>query len=360
MPRLGVADYRAALDLVTEGNASADPAEFEDVVLDGLGRLVPTDVVMFSELSPSREEWRYATGPPDAVVEQAAEGFYTWFDQHPVIAHHLRTGEARALKVSDFVGAREWAGRELYNDCFRMMGTKHELAVRLPDPSGRSIWLSLHGRRGLSERYRELLDALRPGMAGAYAHAEDRALTHSRLALLERGLDEARTGIVLIDGDDRIVAASARARALLARCFDASGAGWRLPASLADWVTVQRRDATDLGGRSRSLELAVRGARLIARFIRGPVTGEDLLLLAAHRREDPSPELLARRLPLTRREAETLARIARGRTNAQVAVDLEISPRTVQKHLERIHAKLGVQTRGAAAARAIEAIGEAS
>ena len=56
---------------------------------------------------------------------------------------------------------------------------------------------------------------------------------------------------------------------------------------------------------------------------------------------------------LTVREAEVLLWISYGKSNADISDVLEISPRTVQKHLERIYEKLGVETRAAAAAIAI-------
>lgn len=57
----------------------------------------------------------------------------------------------------------------------------------------------------------------------------------------------------------------------------------------------------------------------------------------------------ARRRALTGREVQILALIAEGATNKEVAADLEISPRTVQKHLEHIYDKLDLHRRTAAA-----------
>jgi non-specific serine/threonine protein kinase len=51
------------------------------------------------------------------------------------------------------------------------------------------------------------------------------------------------------------------------------------------------------------------------------------------------------RSPLTRREQEVAALVARGLTNRQVAEQLLVAPRTIETHLEHIFAKLGVQTR---------------
>lgn len=57
---------------------------------------------------------------------------------------------------------------------------------------------------------------------------------------------------------------------------------------------------------------------------------------------EPEPDLPA---GLTEREAEVLALVARGLTNAQVAEALFLSARTVNWHLTTIYGKLGVRSR---------------
>jgi DNA-binding CsgD family transcriptional regulator len=59
------------------------------------------------------------------------------------------------------------------------------------------------------------------------------------------------------------------------------------------------------------------------------------------------------RLGLTRREVEVLTWVTDGKTNSEIGLILGTSPRTVQKHLEHIFEKLGVEARTAAAARAL-------
>jgi DNA-binding response OmpR family regulator/DNA-binding CsgD family transcriptional regulator len=60
-------------------------------------------------------------------------------------------------------------------------------------------------------------------------------------------------------------------------------------------------------------------------------------------------------LGLTTREGEVLSWLAKGKTNRDIAQILGLSPRTVDKHLEQIYAKLGVENRTAAAAMAANA-----
>lgn len=56
---------------------------------------------------------------------------------------------------------------------------------------------------------------------------------------------------------------------------------------------------------------------------------------------------------LTLREGEVMHWLSCGKTDAEIAALLSISPRTVQKHLEHIYVKLGVETRTAAVMRAL-------
>ena len=60
-------------------------------------------------------------------------------------------------------------------------------------------------------------------------------------------------------------------------------------------------------------------------------------------------------LGLTRREADVLTWLAEGKANAAIGTILGISARTVDKHLEHIYQKLGVEGRTAAVAVALTA-----
>jgi DNA-binding NarL/FixJ family response regulator len=61
-------------------------------------------------------------------------------------------------------------------------------------------------------------------------------------------------------------------------------------------------------------------------------------------------------LGLTRRAAEALLWLAQGKTNPDIATILGISESTIKKYVQEVFDKLGVETRGAAAVRALEAL----
>ena len=67
---------------------------------------------------------------------------------------------------------------------------------------------------------------------------------------------------------------------------------------------------------------------------------------------DDNNEFLRQHLALTQREAEVLTWIAHGKSNRDIGEILGISQRTMNKHLEQIFVKLGVENRASAAAQA--------
>lgn len=53
---------------------------------------------------------------------------------------------------------------------------------------------------------------------------------------------------------------------------------------------------------------------------------------------------------LTQREKQILELLCEGKTNSQIASNLQISPKTVESNLTRVYRKLGVNNRAAAVA----------
>ncbi|MGQ9425412.1 response regulator [Gilvimarinus sp. F26214L] len=89
------------------------------------------------------------------------------------------------------------------------------------------------------------------------------------------------------------------------------------------------------------------------------LSANEILLKLSQVSNISGEELLKTKLNLTRRESQVLFWISNGKTNWEIGQILEMSPRTVNKHLEQIFPKLGVQNRTAAARIALSALGEA-
>ncbi|MGH1370401.1 MAG: response regulator [Cellvibrionaceae bacterium] len=113
--------------------------------------------------------------------------------------------------------------------------------------------------------------------------------------------------------------------------------------------TVNANGATPLQQLDYPLEVKLIEARSDTEFL--------LKLIDAQR--EPEDIQLQNALQLTAREAEVLLWIANGKTNREIAEILCISPRTINKHLEQLFPKLGVENRTAAAAKALRILNQA-
>jgi DNA-binding NarL/FixJ family response regulator len=82
-----------------------------------------------------------------------------------------------------------------------------------------------------------------------------------------------------------------------------------------------------------------------------PIGPDELLFRLSDKRAGEEGARL-QQLGVTTREAEVLLWLSRGKSNREIGEILGISPRTVNKHLEQIFIKLGVENRASAAARA--------
>ncbi len=84
----------------------------------------------------------------------------------------------------------------------------------------------------------------------------------------------------------------------------------------------------------------------------GLSSSQEILVKLTKSNGESNEQRLARLLSLTSREAEVLYWLTLGKTNRDISAILGLSPRTVNKHLEQIFQKMGVDNRTSAAVAA--------
>lgn len=170
-----------------------------------------------------------------------------------------------------------------------------------------------------------------------------RLATHVRNAqatrLAREAVDVAGLGVVVLDGHGRVAWRSPQALRWLEAAFAAEPS----PADAAAAWLVRAQATGD-----QTVALAG-GRQLLARHLGASGLAESMLLLSHAAPEATAPRQLLQ-VALTPRETEVLSWLSKGKTNRDIADILGMSPRTVNKHLEHIFEKLGVETRTAAAA----------
>jgi DNA-binding response OmpR family regulator/DNA-binding CsgD family transcriptional regulator len=171
-----------------------------------------------------------------------------------------------------------------------------------------------------------------------------RLQTHTRNARLTRlareAVDVAGFGVLLVDALGRIAWRSPQA-AIWLQTADIEAPRGQLPAAIYDALASEIDEVF----------VTQAGVRLGVRNMGSVGLGETMLLLEQRAASAATPSRLAQ-AALTPRETEVLSWLAKGKTNRDIGDILGMSHRTVNKHLEHVFEKLGVETRAAAAALA--------
>ncbi len=317
-------------------------------MLDAVRLVVDSEYTVYQEIDArTRKIGETVQNPAGVVPPRAAPRFERHLGDNPLLgyfANHPRSGPRR---ISDFLTRCEFHRTALYTECYRPLRVEQQMAMPLlaPPATFRGVVLN-RANPNFSEPDRQLLGMLRPHLAVAYRNARVVSALKQRLTRLGKALEECDRGVVVVDATGKVRLRTARARVLERKYWETSvGARTRLEEHLLAWVG--RNLAALMQIRDVPVPLAPlvveRGdERLVVRLAPDCAIGEHLLVMEEQHRGAPPKVLEA--IGLSSREAEVLAWVARGKSTVDVATLLGASPRTVQKHLEHIFTKLGVET----------------
>ncbi|WP_337267600.1 response regulator transcription factor [Oryzifoliimicrobium ureilyticus] len=130
--------------------------------------------------------------------------------------------------------------------------------------------------------------------------------------------------------------------------------GMELVAShIANWMVERGRQ-----GRDPAIPIAPVGQTGLQLAFLGTIGPDEHLFRLTAASRMSGDELLRQHFGLTQRESEVLVWIAKGKANRDIGEILGLSARTVNKHLEQIYVKLGVENRASAAVKAANVLHE--
>ena len=336
------ADVRAMLRVVSDLNSLERPEDFRAALLPGVRELVPCEIASYNEVDFDAEAMIAAVEPEDWLTDDTLEKFVRLGHQNPLVTRYQRTRDGRPYKWSDLITRRELHRTDLYRELYAQIEIEYQMAFCLPAPPGVVIAFALNrSRRDFSERDRVLLNLLRGPLIQALRTVQRYAALAERLVALERGLDHRDAGVVLLEPGRigwAVSFASESARRVLG-----VDAGDVLPERLHGWIDARRSDPTGEAVPPLVIE-AENGSRVAVHLLPAREPGGSDALLVETVEEILSLPMLGA-AGLTKREAESLRLVALGRANSEIAAELQISVRTVQKHLENAYEKLGAASR---------------
>jgi DNA-binding CsgD family transcriptional regulator len=295
----------------------------------------------------------------ETLSDADRSAFDRHFREHPLVRFHGSNPRGPTQRISDCLEPGDFRDSAVYADYYRRLGIKHVMALPLRIDRHNVISIVFNrSRSDFTNAERAVLEALRPALAALYRNLVAREEAGLSLQSISDLAASGNWQMMRVTTAGRIVDAARPALQLL-RAIDPSetaARGSRLPAALIEWLSSSRSWGLDRVPRRQGQRFTASrlGVRVTVYFIPDPVDDDSgYLLLQGARQEAGAAQLSS--LSLTKRESEVLALVAAGKTNVDIATILDISPRTVQKHLEHIFDKLGVETRTAAAMRALSA-----
>jgi DNA-binding CsgD family transcriptional regulator len=189
-------------------------------------------------------------------------------------------------------------------------------------------------------------------LARIRVHLANARMTHSA----RTALDTFGRFLLATSNAGRVLWCTPQAAKLLGTAFKGFDAEtFTLPAQVRDWLR-QRATADTSVADQLGLQPDLSPVPLELTYI-GQIGPDEILLRLVEGGSGDDRLVLQRKLMLTQRESEVLLWIARGKSNRDIAEILILSPRTVNKHLEQIYTKLGVENRASAAALAVRTLG---
>jgi DNA-binding CsgD family transcriptional regulator len=363
-------DFEGVLDFVGDLYSHHGLDDFAERAMASLRGIIAAERIVYGNFDVERQAATLRMQPSivteqdgtvDGAVNGALSGLERDFGTHPLFRYYLQTGDGRAQRLSQIMTRSQFRRHCTGDDFVRQLGAKYQMGMFFaPGPMTVTAVLLIRTQRDFSERERALLGTLYPHLVQAFRNIASLNRYCQDLDELVRMLEGPISSVIVLAGNGRVKRWTEQARNWITQyCrtpFPAEEN--RLPECFADWYRGQlakvAREAPSAAPRD-PLFVEKNGRQLTVQLIPDHLRDEHLLLLNEKRR-DSSWSSLAER-GLTPRESEVLAWVAKGKTNADVATILQMSARTVQKHLEHIYQKLGVETRTTATVCALRMLG---
>jgi len=353
MERLRQSELKSLHDFVRECYAmpkGASYGAFAKRLVASCLRLIPNAAyVVYCDMFPPRSESRNWATIKEATTPEGDRLWARHMNEHPALTYVLRTDDHKAARISDFWSRRQMHASGLHSELYRQLDTEDVMCASIDVPLPRVVGIAWHSSRLFTGRELLLAELIRPHIGQAWCNATHIGRLQEQVRALGNCIGSLGAGVIVFAPQGRVQLINAPARQYLAEYFGHTRqADQRLPDELWQWARQQEKDLsrTDDTPPVRSpLVREENGCRLVLRLL--SQSGAGTILMEEQRTAGGACKCGS--FGLTAREAEVLDWIARGKTNCEIAIILDMQPATVKKHVEHILAKLGVETRTAAA-----------
>lgn len=168
-------------------------------------------------------------------------------------------------------------------------------------------------------------------------------------------LDATGRHLIAVSSSGSVQWSTPQAQKILERPEGPAGLLDKAASELTGWLDRLSRESQE---RNTTFALDLKEGGTLQVTYMGLIGPDEYLFRLTRDWQSGQDEVLKDHFGLTAREAEVLLWIAKGKSNRDIGDILGLSPRTVNKHLEQIYTKLGVENRASAAVKAAQVIFE--
>ena len=324
-------------------------AELPRHFLSTLNGIISSEQIAFNDFNPRTGEIAitWAKEVPSALTK-----LLPVFEKHvlenPLVPKLFRRDPVLpASRISDAAPLQEYRKTTIYNEFYRKIGADFQLACGLSTRKSPYLALAMN-REGQDFTDDEvfILEVLRLHMQQALDISNALESSTQTISSLMSAIQRDGRGIVCFDGEYRVLFATSMAEECAEALFHCRPQpGHLLPCALRDCVEKLRQPGllSNLKPRDPLVFSREDGSSVCLKLAFDPERCNHSLIFERESYLFEPRQL--KPLGLSLRETDVTFWVLRNKTNWEIGQILHISSRTVEKHVERIFSKLGVNNR---------------
>lgn len=347
---LTTSDWKAVNGCLQRLYRELDSEKHLRVILEVLNELVPSDslaINIANVLPPHKAS--FVALPEDNARPEHLALIGQYIHESPFAAYYMATLDANWKMTTDFMPVEEFYKTNLHRLALGPIGVNQQIFSVL-GVLGENTYSMVLNRthRGFTEREREILNTIHPHLVNCFVNATVHSRVKNSLNEMKAAMETAPGAYGYFNREGKLSWMQERAEAWLQEFFDGEA---RVEGDVPHSIRQLLNHASQDHGTPQTLEKESATEWLKVCLGASALGGWGMRL---ERKPKTVPPYFRPLPQLNERKNEVLKWMVEGKRNAEIAAILNLSPRTVEYHVQDILKVLMVENRATAIVRAME------
>ena len=326
-----------------------DKEKHTEVMLQVLEELVPCVSVGVNMLELTTGQYTAIFHPPELAAPENCAATSVYMHQHPYPTYCAATQDGQWKMTTDFMPVESFHATELYQKVFSRFGIAQQMNALLAIMDGSIHAISINRTDcGFTEHEREILNVLHPHLVTSYINAAVCTQTNNSVRQIKAAMETAPGAYGYFETTGKVGWLQERATEWLDQFFTGEV---RYAGNIPQTIRQLLEESIRKNNAPKQLKRTVGDEILLVCLGPSPLGGWIMRLERKPKKFPPH----FRPLPqLSERKNDVLKWMVEGKRNAEIGRILNISERTVEKHVAEIFVEMKVENRATAIIRAME------